>query len=422
MKTSKRKPDWIKLPQDYYAAGRIMGVAQKRWIKSRINTLNEACRASGFPSCQYAERVADLRSIMNCWVPHWLEEAKGMASGADVLESDILRLNCVPGGLFEDAGMNCSSFVAVNEKQNMLFKIRDERDWVQFFRVQPSATGFCQISVDVGNLGAAHIVNSRGLAGGNNTGGHCYTVSDRVGLNDCHLLRYFSESCNDFRAIEQGCASLLDAGVVGGASIGRGMIFLFVDTSGGMILECSSDDYCVHYVNDGVYTATNHFQLDGSSGWGTMPVEKNSRIRKKRIQELVERSRQNPGINDVFRMSRDRKSLPHSLCNDNSKHFWTTVSSALHVIDRSSNKQSCQFYCCGNTRDSVMMPISLVERHSNIHLLSGGFYTATLKAKLSASVRRDYERAMIDSVVNIIPDHKWVDRACEIVMTPSESV
>jgi hypothetical protein len=92
------------------------------------------------------------------------------------------------------------------------------------------------------------------------------------------------------------------------------------------------------------------------------------------MEDLLKKINNSPSLKDVFGISRDRKNLPHALCNDDKKHFWMTVSAQLQVIDKVSPELSKNYICCGNTRHSVYLPFLVNYKNSFKPLVNGQFY------------------------------------------------
>ena len=313
--------------------------------------------------------------------------------------------------------------MAVEGKRNILFKIRDERNWPQHFAIRKNGQGTrCQISVDIGNLGAAHAANEHFLAGANNTGSESNSITDAVVLNDCHVLRYLIENCRTTDDVIPALERLIKLKALGGAGLNRGMIFLFMDREKGLSLECSSEDYSATLLDKGIYSVSNHYLTDKAKSWERKNPSRNTVIRKERITHLLEKYRDELSLPQILGFSRDRKSIPHSLCNDDRKHFWMTISVAVHVIDRECPGKSFQLYCCGNTGDSVYLPISLGGTGNHVALLSGEFYdhADTLYRKrgcsgLPAATRNAFEREAVRQAETGDFSGGLVEKAMEII-------
>ena len=303
-----------------------------------------------------------------------------MARAARVAVNDLLMLNCLPPDFHERTGVECSSFLSVGKEHNLLFKIRDERNFVQTFFVRDlPGCERVQVGHDIGNLGIGHFMNSRGLAGANDTGSRTNLVNDAVRFNDCHVLRYFAEHARSTADIPRLYERLVESGCAGGAGLKRGAIYIMVDPDQGLILEAVPTDSVATYLSKGVRAVSNHFLTPKGRKWMSLAPDKNTLLRKKRMEELLARCNNQPTPMDVFKFSRDRKYLPHALCNDDLGHHWMTLSAQLQMIDRRHPKKSVNFACCGNTRHSLFLPIPLSMTESYVPLASGAFFRVTDK-------------------------------------------
>ena len=354
---------------------RTLGRAARAVIRRRVRETRAIQRKQRIPDALIDARVSDFARRVRKVSPHWLSDARGLAEGAGLKPDDILMLNCLPPDLYPPTTNNCTSFVRVGKDQTLLFKIRDERNRVQTFAISKARKWpRYQAGYDLGNLGVAHVFNEHAVAGANNTGSRTDLVPDDPLLTDCHVLRYIAERATSVDAIPSLFECLLDAEVCGGAGPGRGAIFLFADPNRGLILECHSGGYAAEFVDDGLRVVANHFVTREGKTWESEPPGKNTLLREARMRQLLARRDNAPSPLDVFALSRDRKSRPHSLCNDDSHHFWMTISAQLQVIDREHPQQSTNYVCCGNTRHSVYLPVPLAADTNYRPLLDGSFY------------------------------------------------
>ena len=353
--------------------GRLWGGA----LRERIAETRRIQKRRRIRDAEIKARVKDFARGLRKVAPHWLDEAAGMAKSAGSPVEELLMLNCLPAD-FYSRGNDCSTFVAIGAERNLLFKIRDNRNNVQVFCVK-STQGRRRVQVghDIGNLGYAHFFDSSGLAGANNTGSATNRVSDEPRLNDCHMLRYFAERASRVEDIPTLFDRVAEQDMVGGAGKERGAIFVFADAEKGLVLECVSDARAVTFVNKGIRVVTNHFLIPQAMRWCKEPPNKNTLLRKLRMEQLLSRYRNRPGLQEIFGLSRDRKFVPHALCNDDSAHHWMTVSAQLQVINRRRPRKSINYICCGNTRHSVYLPIPLTMVESFSPLAGGEFYRAT---------------------------------------------
>lgn len=356
--------------------GRMIGLAVRTALQRRIRATRRDQRKGRIPDAVIDARVRDFQRVLARVAPSWLDEAAGTAQGASVRLEDILMLNCLPPG-FPTSAHGCTSFIRVGEAENQLLKIRDERNRVQSFAVT-HVPGHSRIqrANDIGNLGFAHCLVGSSLAGANNTGSHTSRVPDKPGLNDCHILRFFAENASSVGDVPRLYERLMEMNVAGGSAVGRGTMYAFVDRCQGLLLEAVSDDYAITEVRKGLLVVSNHFVSQKARSWQSRPPGKNTLLRKQRMEELLARCGNRPTFQQVFAMTRDRKSLPHALCNDDRKHFWMTLSAWLSVIRQDAPERSLNFICCGNTRHSLYLSVPLREEATFLPLLSGAFYRA----------------------------------------------
>ena len=299
-----------------------------------------------------------------------------MAAGAGVAMDDILLLNCLPPN-FYTPGQNCTGFLYAGKEENQLFKIRDERNLAQaFFITGARGRPRMQVAHDIGNLGFAHFFTAHALAGANHTGSPTNRVPDKPSLDSCHIMRYVAERAASVADIPLLYERLMAMGAAGGAAAGRGAIYTFVDAHQGLILETVSDAYAATFFERGIHVLSNHFLSAQARRWASAPPGKGTLLRRRRMAELLKRCPNPPRPNDVYAISRDRKDLPNSLCNDDRKHFWMTISAQLQVIPRRRPGESVNHVCCGNTRHSLYLPVALAETRSYLPLLDGSFYRA----------------------------------------------
>ncbi len=374
-----RRSDWVELPADPYRGGRMRGRMCAVILRKRIAKTRRVWNKRKFPLAVIEARIRDFSAIVRKVAPHWLEEVSGLADGARVAKNDILMLNCLPPGFYpaQAPGMHCTTFVEVGRRQNRLFKIRDERNHMQAFYVQHMPNGnYFQVGHDIGNIGVAHFLNRYGVGGANNTGSHTAYVPDDPLLNDCHILRYFAEHAKSMDDLPRLFERLIKKRMAGGAGPGRGAIYSAVDARRGLILETQSSDYAAEFVDYGVKALSNHYLSKKASAWQSKEPNRNTLARLTRMRELLAKHEGELSCEDVFAVSRDRKNVPNSLCNDDSRHFWMTISAQLHVIERSDPERSVNYMCCGNTRHAVYVPVLLEWRDSFAPLLDGRYYRA----------------------------------------------
>ena len=384
-----------------YANGEMLGRAGRTALRRRVARLRRSLRKRRVSERLLAARLREFAGVVRNKAPRWLDEVKGMADGAGVAAEDILAVNVPPPtetpargpvgstslsgrrgpvgstSLSARRGWGCTSFVAVGRAENRLFKIRDNPTEAQAFFVNYArGTGFYQAGTDIGSIGVAHMFNARAVAGACNTGSPTAYVSDDPRLNDCHILRYFAENARCVEDVPRLFERLLEKRVAGGASATRGCIFLLADREKGLLLETHSTDYSAEFIEKGTLAVSNHYVTPKGRSWESRPPDKNTLIRRRRMEALLAKSGNPPRLERIFAMSRDRKSVPHSLCNDDRVHFWMTVSAQLQVISRDSPRDSMNYVCCGNTRHSVFIPVPLNWTENFVPLLSGRFYVS----------------------------------------------
>jgi hypothetical protein len=357
------------------ACGVLLGQVTAHTLRRRVEDTRVIQSKNSIPDARIEARVEQFKSNLLRVAPGWLEELLGMAGAAGVDPDDLLMMNCLPSEFYTPAAGNCTTFIEIGEAENRLFKIRDERNRAQMFYIHNADTApRYQVGRDIGNLGIAHFLNEHGVAGANNTGSYTDCVSGAPWLNDCLVLRYFAEKAQTVDDIPELYRHLIDERVAGGAGEGRGAIYICADQHRGLILECVEKDCVATFLDHGTHVVSNHFLSPKARTWCTRTPHKNTVRRKERMEFLLDRHGRPPGLTDVFAWSRDRKHVPHALCNDNTDHFWMTISAQLHVIPRAAPEASVNYMCCGNTRHSLYIPVPLSECESFLPLLDGTFY------------------------------------------------
>ncbi len=366
------------LNKSFYENGKILGKSCAKYLRERLRLIDSKIKKTTYKQSELQAGINDFTAVLKKVVPHWLEEAKGIADGARIPVDKLLLLNCLPHDFFKQAGMNCTSIVQAGKIHNLLFKIRDERNWVQQQVIKQSPGIQCvQYGVDIGNLGVAHFVNSSGIAGGNNTGSNSSGINNDPVLNDCHITRFLAEQCKKVDDAPKALEKLMELKVMGGAAKDRGSIYLLAGREKCLVLECNSEDYAKKEISKGCYTISNHYQLPKAEKWQTEPANLNTRRRKQRIEELVSGVSGELSVNDLIRFSRDRKYHPNCMCNDNKIHFWMTISVWITVIPKDDPADTVSYCCCGNSRNSFYIPLSISQRENPEILLNGDFYAAS---------------------------------------------
>ncbi|MFA6715856.1 MAG: C45 family autoproteolytic acyltransferase/hydrolase [Victivallaceae bacterium] len=396
----------LTIDKSAYENGLLQGKLTGKYLRRKLDTIRKIAQKTDYSGNVFTSRSRDFTNLLKKVAPAWLEEAKGIADGAGMNADELLMLNSPPSDTFSKGGMNCTSFMRIGDRENLLFKIRDERNWTQHFVIKKNGNAMrFQAGTDIGNLGVAYFFNENCIAGANNTGSESKDISDEPRLSDCHILRLFAEQCKSVDDAPVLLEKLLKAKAVGGAGRDRGIIFLLVDKEKGMLLECTSEDYALRVIDNGILSVSNHYLTRKAQSWKLKKPRRNTVLRKKRIDELLDTCADNPTLKDIMRFSRDRKHLPHALCNDDGKHFWMTLSAAAQVINRQEPGNSRQLFCCGNTRNSFYLPFSVRENNNFLPLVSGDFYETADKLYKKFACgdhllreQRKFEREIIKSM------------------------
>ena len=277
-----------------------------------------------------------------------------------------------------------------------MLKIRDERNNIQtFYTIRLPDGAPLQIAGDVGHFGAAHVFSGRPLAGASNTGGNI-TPSTEPRLSGRHILRLLAERARNVREIPRLMDWLMTDKLAGGAGTTRGVIYIFADDEQALLMEADANNYAYKFIAKGSMVISNHFLLPETKRLQTAAPNRNTLTRRARMTELLAKHSGMPAPRDLFAITRDRRHAPDALCNDDSKHFWMTISAQLQVINRCLPAQSVNYVCCGNTRHSVYLPVPLSFTSCFQPLVSGRFYMRSdrlyrrhqCKAHMSAAQRQ----------------------------------
>jgi len=383
---------FVKLNGMPYQNGRKMGLHSKNILKKRILQVESIRKAGKVSSRTLSSRVKEFTSLLLKVSPHWLDEIKGQSETSGLDMSSLVGLNCLPDGFFSnmspgpviDTSQNCSSFFLSEPSRNILFKIRDEKNFPQSFLVLHSR-GFysSQAGRDIGNAGFAHFFNEKALAGANNTGSHTSHPTERPLFNDCHVMRYVSERAGSVREIPGLIENLIEKKAMGGANGERGAIFLFADPVEGLLVECDSRDYTARFISKGKYAVTNHYTTAKARKWESLPPGNNTLTRRKRLRDLLSKSGGILSPERVCEISRDTKNHPDSLCKRAGSAFFTTVSVQCQFIDRKNISGSINLVSCGNPLTSVFLPLALPFERTFVPALSGDYYMASEAAGLT---------------------------------------
>ena len=372
---SKKGHAFIRLNRSALSNGRTIGRICGTVLRRRIALTRRIQKRRSIPDRLIEGRIREFARNVRRVAPHWLDEAKGMADGAGVSVDDLLMLNCLPGDFYPPYRHNCTTFVAVGSEENRLFKIRDQSNLPQAFSVKETRSQIAfQGANTIGNLGTAHAFNRHAVAGACNTGSHTELVPDDPLLDDCHMLRFVAENATSVDEAPGLLERLIKGKVAGGAKAGRGAILMLADRNRGLLLESHAQDYSARFVERGTLVVSNHFLTRKAKAWEWQEPIKNTLLRRKRMETLLARCSRPPTPLEIFAVSRDRKSRPHALCNDEAKRPWMTVSAQLQCINRRAPDASVNYICCGNTRNSVYVPVPLAFAESFEPLLSGRFF------------------------------------------------
>lgn len=283
-------------------------------------------------------RVERFAAIVAAYCPWWLDEVAGTAAGAGFAAELILLANCRP---FEanapGSDDNCTSFIVMGDHSAdgwpMMLKVRDFRHSVQVAGLRHiDAAHRVVFGTNVDNLGYAFFVNDKGLVGGNNTGGPVVDDPVAVGFDDCHILRLVAETCTDVDEAIDLLDALVRDGHVGFAGWQRGMILLLMDARGKAVAaEVSPSRLVTGVLESGRHVFANHFLTEEMSR--LRPVEEMSAASALSSSTRLARGRQLMGqapakliVDDLVRISRDKRNAPCSICNPTSTYPWQTVS------------------------------------------------------------------------------------------------
>ncbi len=360
-----------------FECGRQLGALQAGPLRSRLAAFHERLAAPAVDRAALYARAEVFAACVRQVAPHWLEEVRGMAEAAAVEARDLLCLNCLPPGFHEARmGQHCTGFVSVGPEQVLLFKIRDLRNQPQAYLTEcAEGTLSFQCGRTIGDLGVGHAINTACVAGACHTGSHTLRVDDAPRLDDCHVLRLLVESARSVEEIPGLYEALAAGGYAGGAGPGRGALYLFADVRQALLLEAAGRDFEATFLASGTRALSNHFLTPRAQSWWSRPPDLNTSRRYERMSQLTAAaSGGQPSPAEVFRVSRDRRHHPHCLCNDDRRHVWMTVSAQLHVLERRRPEESLTWVCCGNTRQSVYVPVPLAERDCFVPWADGRFY------------------------------------------------
>lgn len=322
---------------------KLVGKAEKIGEKTgRI--LNEIVK-NRFNKCQIDyNRIRKFTKIIEDIAPWWLEEVEGFSKKTGVKKDEILMANCLPLQPNKYYLGGCTSFLVLHDRSKtdypLLLKIRDEKPLHQIAGIKKIEGTYKYIfGTNIGNIGIAHFLNEKGLAGANNTGSPVISGINDIGLNDCHIIRLVAEKAENCEQALDIIEELIAKRYAGNAGYKKGMIFLFADTKKGLIVENTAEKFSYKFVEKGIFVYTNHFLLEEMKGEidkkrGLEIPSKSSQIRWDRGKELVEEmGNEKIGIEDLKRFSKDTMNFPYSLCNNSNTFPWRTLSAFIHNVN-----------------------------------------------------------------------------------------
>jgi hypothetical protein len=386
--------------------GAVQGRLQGEALRERVSRLLAQAHKTQRED-ELRERSQRFVQVLSAAVPHWLEEAQGLATAANLDVWPLLALNCLPSDFWGadyipaplhlnreatevisayDAqgyepmmGGDCTSYFALGSAtvsgETLFHKNRDERDEIQCIYTKQIGKWKRFIGAgDIGNLGTAHLHAEDYWVGANHTGSPVPLEEYKdCALHDGHVLRYLGEHCSGLNDILPTLQTLLDNQWLGGAGTERGMIFLFADAYRGLIVECTSRRMAHQWFEeDGAMgIRANHFLLPEMQAFGLAPLE-NSVLRQARAEELCEEQAGFLTIPTCGEISRDREGAPHAICRNPSDNLGScTVSTSTANISRHDDRR-CQthFRNChpSYTHAVILTPL---DRVSDSDLVSG---------------------------------------------------
>lgn len=247
----------------------------------------------------------------------------GVAEGADVDFDSILAMNVrteIAYGMFSDGCTALSwkagdaSFLAQNwdwqheQKENLIL-----------LRIRQSSKPTIHMITEAGIIGKIGL-NSAGV-------GVCLNAIRARGVDfnklPCHLaLRAALDSSSRDGAV----STLENAGVASACHI------LIADATGGVGLECSSQDICKLTMGDGRVLHTNHFLIEHGGVEEKMQM-KDSPFRLQRIRDLVaeaETKDPKPSAQIIGRFLEDEMNYPTAICRAQTED--STVATLFSVV------------------------------------------------------------------------------------------
>ncbi|NQT86109.1 hypothetical protein HQ560_05050 [bacterium] len=381
--------------------GQVYGEIAGAHLRERVARMHGEAARSMWTETALLERGRAFGRIMARHAGDWQSEASGVASGAGVSFEDLLVLNSLPDDFWGAEGGGCTSCIVAGstsaEGGPLLHKNRDLENSVQDTHVRCVGDSRVLASREVGNIGFAHFHSTRGLAGANNTGAYVHEAERRDCAFRCvHLLRLVAEragTCDEAVAVLEDAVAGEFAGTSGAT---RGMIFLFVDRAGGVVVEMTSKRLTVRHVADGAEARTNHFVTDAMQSTVAQEPDHNTRRRLERVHELLD-PLDTVSARDLVALSRDYADDADSICNAKRGNACSTVSACTHV----AGAPGVSHVSMGHPHNTLCIPVPVTVDGLPAACVSGDM-SAQARAALAsrglgdhlAAVQDERERAM----------------------------
>lgn len=385
--------------------GRAYGALAGEALRDRARRMGTRAAATGWSREQLIERADRFAGFVERIAPEWLDEIDGVADAAEIDADDLLALNCLPENFWAPPPEECTSWLIAGAASptgdTILHKNRDQLDEAQDLHVR-RVGGDIQVlaSRDIGEIGFAHFHSDVALAGANNTGSPIPRDELReCGLNCSQLMRLVAERAN---SCDEAVAVLEEAvakEVAGGSGGYRGMIFLFADPGGGIVVEMTSKRLACQSVRSGLEVRSNHFRIPAMEPFAAEPPNDNTLRRYDRARARLARGRTIPAIHQL---SRDRRHGPDAICSSNTEHPWMTISACTHVVHgENADPLAHSRVALGNPRNTFYIPVPRaidglpVECVSGeLHTLSRALYAAHGLGDHLADMQAEHEAAM----------------------------
>lgn len=399
--------------------GQVQGELQSEFLRERMARVQQRAEQTQAVA-QLQSRADRFGEVLSEACPHWLTEARALASAAGIEPWQILALNCLPQDFWGEnsqfyvpapltprdiasakadtrgeelvnpieaqsldlaaGGGDCTTYFALGgaslSGETLLHKSRDQYDEVQSAYIKHCEPHYRFVGGgDVGNLGTAHLHTEHFWAGANNTGSPLKPgIYRECVLSDAHVLRYLAEHCSTLDEILPALEELIARKWLGGGSPGTGMILSFVDTERGLVVEATSQRlHAQWYDDDAMVVRTNHFIFPEMQE-DVLPPHPGSVARYERAQELWEEQNGFASIPSCGEISRDRENAPFAICRNPSDNLQSvTVSTSTSIIS-SHDDRRCQTHF-RNCHPSYTPAIILtpLDRVSDSDLVSGAY-------------------------------------------------